>query len=274
MDSATSNFTTNLSLAASYHPSISALCRKAGINRQQFMKYLSGASYPSRNSLRRICDFLGVDEFELLMPPDQFSHIIRLRPARAADLPPVLGAIPRVLSQSQRQRGLLVKTHGYYYEYYLSFSTPKHVLRSLIYIYGYDDYTLYKRMERLRREGHIGTPDVYKYAGIVTIVGDRIHMLDEETITGAELSHTILYPNYRNRVSSLSGLRLGVAGSDAREPSVSRIVMEYLGRTLNRRDALKGCRLYRLDSPEIPHQIRDHLTAGGRVSTPLRGASL
>ncbi len=273
-DSATDNFIANLNLASSYHPSISALCRKMGINRQQFMKYLSGASYPSRSSLRRICDFLGVDEFELLMPPDQFSQIIRLRPARETNLPPVLGVIPRVLSQSQRQRRLLAKTHGFYYEYYLSFSTPKHVLRSLIFIYGFDEYTLYKRMERLRLEGQAGTPDVYKYAGIVSIVGDRVHMIDQETITGAELSHTILYPNYRNRVSSLTGLRLGVAGSDAREPSASRIVMEYLGRTVSRRDALKGCRLYRFDSDEIPYPIREHLTVEGRVSTPLRGVSL
>ncbi|MBL6432023.1 MAG: hypothetical protein HPM95_16340 [Alphaproteobacteria bacterium] len=51
------------------------------------MKYLSGAAYPSRRSLRTICDFLGVDEFELLLPPDQFRKIIALRPTKKSDLP-------------------------------------------------------------------------------------------------------------------------------------------------------------------------------------------
>jgi hypothetical protein len=37
-DFTTSNFTANLKLAASYYPSVSQMCRKLGINRQQFMK--------------------------------------------------------------------------------------------------------------------------------------------------------------------------------------------------------------------------------------------
>lgn len=273
-DEATANFTANLKLASSYHASVSQLCRKLGINRQQFMKYLAGSAFPSRHNLRRICDFFGVDEFEVLMPPDQFRKIVSLRPVREPGVPRLLAPLPAFLAQAQRQRGLLAKTLGYYYEYYLSFSTPSHVLRSLVLIHASEDYTLYKRVERLRRTGRAGPPDVYKYAGLVTVVGDRIYMFDHETITGAELSQTILFLNHRNRVSVLSGLRLGVAGSDAHEPSASRIVMEYIGRSVNRREALAGCQLYRIDSPEIPIAIREHLTAGGRISGPLRGAIL
>lgn len=269
---AIANFTANLKLASSYHPSISSLCRKLGINRQQFMKYLSGASFPSRNNMRRICDFLGVDEFEVLMPPEQFRKIISLRPARETDLPAMFNPVKTLLAQSQRNRGILAKNLGYYYEYYLSFSTPRHVLRALMYIYAYEDYTLYKRIERLKRTGFDGPPDVYKYEGVVTISGDRIYMFDQEAIIGAELSQTILFLSYRNQVSTLSGLRMGVAGSDAHEPSASRVVMEYIGRSVNPRDAMSGCEMYRLDSEEIPTRIREHLTAAGRISGPLRGA--
>lgn len=268
---ATANFTANLKLAASYHPSISALCRRLGLNRQQFMKYLSGASYPSRHSMRRICDFLGVEEFELLMPPDQFSKIVSLRPMRETDAPQLPGDLPRLLGQAQRQHGLLSKTLGYYYEYYLSFSTPDHVLRALTCVYTWQDYTLYKRVERLHRAHRSAPPDVYKYVGLVTVVGDRLYMFDQEGITGAELSQTILFLNYRNRVSTLSGLRLGVSGADTREPSASRVVMEYLGRSVSPREALAGCQIYHLQSEEIPNRIRVHLTAGGRISGPLRG---
>lgn len=208
------------------------------------------------------------------MPPDQFRKVISLRPARENVLPPVLGAIPQLLNQTPRQRNLLGKILGYYYEYYLSFSMRQHILRSLCYIYAQEDYTLYKRIERLRQMNGTGPPDVYKYHGLVTVVGERIYMCDQEAITGAELSSTILYTNYRNRVSRLTGLRLGVAGSELHEPSASRVVMEYIGRTVDRRQALSGCEIYQLHSPEIPPAVRDHLTASGRISAPLRAATL
>lgn len=270
-DFTTENFSANLKLAASYYPSISETCRKLGINRQQFMKYLAGSSFPSRYTMRRICDFFGFDEYEILLPHDQFRNIVRLHPVRGADdltLPP---GVSGLLSQAQRLRSVLSKTHGYYHMYYLSFSQPKHVLKSLVFIYGWNDYTLYKRLERLKRKSSAAPPDVYKYAGLVTVAGDRMHMFDNEMITGAELTQTVLFMNYRNRISMLTGLTTGVSGGDAHEPSSARVVMEYIGRSVNLRQAIADCRLYPLDAPEVPPRILSHLTAGGRIDEPLRG---
>lgn len=273
-DFTTGNFTANLKLAASYYPSVSQMCRKLGINRQQFMKYLAGSSFPSRHNLRRICDFFGIDEYEALMPHDQFRNIVRLKPMRGRDdldLPPGMASL---VAHSRRSHGMLTKIHGYYYEYYLSFSNLGQILRSLTYVYPWKEYTLYKRLERLRKEAASGPPDVYKYAGVITVVGDRMHMLDKETITGAELTQTVLFMNYRNRIAFLSGLTVGVSGGDAHEPSASRVVMESIGRSVDLRQAIAGCRLYPLDSPDIPAQIRDHLTDGGKIASPLRGTTL
>lgn len=221
--------------------------------------------------MRRICDFFGFDEYEMLLPHEQFQNIVRLRPVRGAEdvtMPPGLAGI---LTQAQRSRGVLSKTYGYYHKYYLSFSTPKHVLKSLVFIYGWNEYTLYKRLERLKRPGVPGPPDVYKYAGMVTVAGDRMHLLDQEVITGAELTQTALFMNYRNRVSVLTGLTMGVSGGDAHEPSSARVVMEYIGRSVNLRQAISDCRLYPLDSTSIPRRILYHLTASGRIDEPLRG---
>ncbi|MCB1755085.1 MAG: helix-turn-helix transcriptional regulator [Gammaproteobacteria bacterium] len=269
-----SYFTANLKLASSYYRSISEVCRRLGINRQQFMKYLSGSSFPSRHNLRRIADFFGFDEYEILMPPDQFRKILSLRPKHENEeltLPPLL---PDLFLQAQRQRGTLTKIHGYYYEYCYSFSTAKHILRSLVFFYGWKDYTLYKRIERLRRPGAGGPPDVYKYSGIVTVVGGRIHMLDQETITGSELTQSILFLNYRNRVSLLTGLKMGVSGSDAHEPSAARVMLEYIGSSVDLRQAIAACQLYPEQSSEIPAQIRDGLSDNGRITGPLRAAML
>lgn len=265
-----SNFISNLKLAVSYHPSISEVCRKLDINRQQFMKYLGGGAFPSQRNLRRICDFFGFDEYELLMPHDQFRNILRLRPKRENDvkLPP---HVADILMQGQRSRAALLKTHGYYYMYYHAFSRPGHILRSLVLIYGWHDYTLYKRLERLKKPDSSGQPDVYKYAGIVTVAGDRMHMIDRETITRSDHTHTILYMNYRNRMSLLTGLIMGVSGSDTHEPSAARTALEYVGKAVNLKRAIAGCRVYPESSPEISAAIRSNLSGGQENAGPLKG---
>ncbi|MDO6588357.1 helix-turn-helix transcriptional regulator [Salipiger sp. 1_MG-2023] len=63
------HFPTNLGFACSLLPSIAEVCRRVDINRQQFNKYLAGSVRPSRHNMRRICDFFGVTESELLMDP-------------------------------------------------------------------------------------------------------------------------------------------------------------------------------------------------------------
>lgn len=270
-DFTTENFKANLKLVASFYPSITEVCRKLEINRQQFTKYLLGTSFPSRYNMRRICDFFGLDEYEILLPHEQFRNIVRLRPTQAdaqTEMPPGLA---KSLTQAQRNRSTLIKLHGYYHKYYLSFSWPKEILRSIVCIYGWKDYTLYKRLERLKMPDSDGTPDVYKYEGMVTVAGDRTHLLDHETLTGSELTQTMLYMNYRNRVSMLTGLTMGVSGGNAHEPCCSRVVMQYIGRTVNLRQAVADCGIYTLDSPAVPRRVVNHLTGGGRFIEPLRG---
>jgi len=74
-----SNFATNLGFLCGYHKSISEICRRLDINRTQFNRYLYGGTTPSRNTLRRICDFFGVEEYEIVLPPDQLANIISVR---------------------------------------------------------------------------------------------------------------------------------------------------------------------------------------------------
>ncbi|HEY6610672.1 MAG TPA: helix-turn-helix transcriptional regulator, partial [Pseudomonas sp.] len=52
----------NLKLLCSHYRSIAEVCRKLGINRAQFNKYLGDQSRPTPYNLKRICDFFGVEE--------------------------------------------------------------------------------------------------------------------------------------------------------------------------------------------------------------------
>ena len=258
-DFTVANFVANLKFLCSYHQSVSDICRRMPINRQQFMKYLSGSSFPSRHTFRILCDFFKFDEYEMLMPHDQFRNIVRLRPKEdyfRLQVPPNFLSL---LTVAQRQKGTLSKFIGYYYQYYHSFSRANHILRSLVIVYNWKDYTLYKRLERLKLQGDRAIPDVYKYAGILSNVGDRLHFIDQECITGHELSHSIVYPSYRNRVTTLTGLTMGVSGSDQRFITASPVVLEYVGRGIKLREAIEGCRVYENSSQEIPAPILEAL---------------
>lgn len=57
----------NLRLLCSYVGSAAECSRKIGINRQQFSKYINGYSQPSMKSLRKICDYFGVDSDEIYL---------------------------------------------------------------------------------------------------------------------------------------------------------------------------------------------------------------
>ena len=255
----TTNFVNNLKLACSYYPSVSEVSRKVGINRQQFMRYLAGESFPSRHNLRKLCDLFGVDEYELLMPIHQFRNLLRLKKERddgLVRLPPLL---PQLLQLAQRQRAELSKNLGYFHVYYLSASRPGSVLKSLIHIYEWQEFTLYKRIERLKIPGSKGQAELYKYSGMVGIVGDRLHLIDQETLTGNELTHTILYPSYRNRITYLTGLTVGVSGNDAHRPSASRIALDYAGKTVNLRRAIADCGLFAAEDPSVPKVICKYL---------------
>jgi transcriptional regulator with XRE-family HTH domain len=259
-DDSVPDFVANLRHAASFHTSISETCRQLIINRAQFMKYLSGASYPSRNNLRRICDFFGVEEFEMMMPHEQFRGILRLRPGAdnvSTNLP---GPMRELLLLAQRQQTELSRLVGWYYVHYHSASRPGKILRSLMSIHRWRDYTCYRRIERLSVEGEQLRPEVYKYSGLIIMVGDRLHLVDQETVTASELSHTILYPSYRNRVQLLTGMTMGVSGSDTHHSFASPVLMEALGRGISPRKALRNCGLFDPDSTELSLPTRRYLT--------------
>jgi len=260
-----SNLAANLKLAASYYPSVAGMCRKLDINRQQFVKYLIGSAFPSPATMRRICDFLGVDEFEVLMPPEQFRAIISLRRKSAFEDLEVPPRLREMLSQAVSSPAEVRRLHGYYYEYRHSFTRSRRILRSFTHIYGWRRYSFYRRIERLKdtvsgSAPASGPPDVYKYDGLIMPVGDRLHLLDFETITHSELTHTVLYISYANRVSHLTGLTMGVSALSSHEPVAARVCLEYVGRSVSRSRALRACGLYAPDSSDISQMVRDYLS--------------
>ena len=74
-------FGRNLRVLCSGESSVSDLCRRIGINRTQFNRYLSGEAFPRPDILQRICTHFDVDARILLEPLASLQPDWRLRAA-------------------------------------------------------------------------------------------------------------------------------------------------------------------------------------------------
>lgn len=59
--------------------------------------------------------------------------------------------------------------------------------------------------------------------------------------------------------SFFSGLGVGNTTASVQDISCYRSIFQFLGRNVDKYDALKGCGLYEPNSPEIPTYIREHI---------------
>ena len=241
----------NLRLLCSYHKSIAEVCRRLEINRPQFNRYLSGRFRPSANTLRRICDFFGVEVHEILLPHSQFQRLVQVRPSDppAEDaLHNSLGAHLEHLCRSGSQG--MDRYIGYYFEYYLSMSTPGKLIRTLVCIEKHEGRYLFQRTERMKPGP--GQPACHnRYQGVAIMLSDRLFLVDYETLNRHELTQTILFPSFRNRLTRLTGIRTGVSDSSERMPCSTRVLYEYLGPSVRIRKALAMCGLIDPDSDQL-----------------------
>lgn len=238
-------FATNLAYVSSLLPSIAEVCRRIGMNRQQFNKYLAGTVRPSRHNMRKVCDFFGVTESELLMDPARFAELVSLRktPPRYPDLPEHL----HVTEKLHRMSGELDRYTGWYFRYFYTFGYPGYITRSLAVIVKRDGRHLWKNIETgwdpdVNRERFVG-----KYEGLAFHLGHRIHIVEYEALNASSLTQLLLYPSYTARPGYLRGVQTGGAMKRGRKPAASVVVLDYLGEQIDPRRALARCGLFSRD---------------------------
>lgn len=111
--------------------SISDICRRIGVNRTQFNRYLSGSAFPRPDVLFRICRHFGVDANILLYP-------IKDKPTPpAAEPAPWLGT-------SQRPFDHYLLPDGFYKYWRKSFRQPSRAYQGMALITTRNDAKLWK----------------------------------------------------------------------------------------------------------------------------------
>ena len=254
----------NLKLLCSHYRSIAEVCRKLAINRGQFNKYLSGQSRPTAHNLKRICDFFGVEPYELGLPSEQFAQLIGLR--HSAEPRPLNDPLLELLQPLRDSAGGLSRYCGYYFEYANCLSVPGYILQSLVHLREERGNFLFERQERQEasRADSSGAEEGVvrcRYLGAAFYLQDRLFLTDYESLTGNEMSQTILIPSFKSRIGRLNGLKAGVSSGDRRTPACTRVVWEYLGSEINRVMAYRQVMLYAPDDPRIDADIRQRLAA-------------
>ncbi len=264
----------NLKLLCGYSRSIAEVCRQAGINRQQFTKYLSGASLPSLHSLRRVCDFFGVEDHEILLEPGAFRALIRLRPPRLGGdqeaQPDAAARLLAGLAAGHDAAGALALI-GYYFLYLRDDRRAPMISRSLVRLTAAPRGLALKALD-FTPGGTSTLPSCVKYAGSAFVTDGRIHVMARECVVGKSVWFASYYLTDFTRRPYLSGLSMGVEPDPRGEIIALRSVLEYLGTTIDIRRELRRCGQIPAAAPEIDAIIRsatyNDLRDGEVVLTP------
>lgn len=260
----------NLRLLSSYGRSVADICRRARFNRQQFTKYLSGSARPSLASLRRICDFFGVEEHEILQAPESFRALVRLRPPRLGShmADPISGFFNMLTDRHDPAAGQ--KLVGYYFLHMQDEPRAPTITRSLLRLSPAVHGLAIKGIERF--PGVPAMPPCLKYSGFAVVVDGRVHVAVHEMLARRSIWFGIHYASDFSGVTHLSGLSLGTDPQGRRDILASRKVLQFLGTSIDVKAHLRRCGLFPADSPELDpfvrHATRNDMAPNESVFVP------
>lgn len=259
----------NLRLLCSYGRSTSDICRRAGFNRQQFNKYLNGHAQPSLGTLRRICDFFGVDDHEILLPHDAFKAIVRLRPPNlGASQTRFQAALDNLIQRVETNDEVLERHAGYYHTYSAPDPERNILIRAVVRVFRENDAWLSKTIDRKLDKAYL-VPACVKYTGVVMEAFQRITVLEREAGRGRSIWATMLYSTEQLQPTFLSGLSMSVATEGSHEISCVRTVWHYLGKDPDLRMVLSRCGIVDSSIEDVPEIITEGTDNSRRDSEPI-----
>lgn len=266
----TENFQTNLRLLCERQRSISEVCRKIGINRQQFNKYLSGQHMPSSKNVRVIANYFGLSPDVLFADQSQFHALVDgnfydvLESLRSA--PQVVRFLDTMAVSTQVNLGNYV---GCYDRYQHSSIYPGKILRSAFCIFPGSSFLNHYYIERFPSYDEPSRAEyVFKYHGFTFPVDDRVFCIDFETVQRNEFTFAIFSNVQRSSKRFMFGIVSGIAATMFRQPFATRAVLHYRRPGLLSRSELQTTTTLDINSPSIPREAREYLGEGADMIKP------
>jgi transcriptional regulator with XRE-family HTH domain len=258
------DFSTNLRFLCERQGTISNLCRRIGLNRQQFNKYLSGLHLPSPQNLRLIANFFGLGVSILFSDPEEFRTLIEGNFFHAMESLRKSPELNKFISFMTVASKLDPATYvGTYDRYQYSSIYRGRILKSAFCIYQSGDFLQHYYIERFPSyEAPQKTEYVFKYHGFVFPVSERMFSIDFEVIQRNEFTHGTFVPVLRNAKKFMFGIATGIAANLFREPFATRVVLQHRGTGLIRRDQLRALTVLDRTDPSIPKEALEFLGDG------------
>ncbi len=251
------DYRANLQFCCDHYRSVSEVCRRLKVNRQQFNRYLAGSAVPSRHNHRRISDFFGLEEHELLMPREAFAATFAQRAAARQPFA-ALDRHAALLRDTSRSGSRDLHDYaGFYFKYFYSYLGNGRIKRELAH-WRYDGDTLVSSVkQRFTGEDEDGEPSLRfaTYRGLVGAFGDRLTTIDVQRGGARDMSMMILYPK-RRLLRRLHGMTIAVSHGSARAIGAARVVMDFIGTEIDVRAALGALGTFDADDPSVPEPVR------------------
>jgi transcriptional regulator with XRE-family HTH domain len=251
------DYCANLQFCCDHYRSVSEICRKLNINRQQFNRYLGGTTTPSRHNHKKISDFFGLEDDELFTAHETFVASFKRRVAA----PPSPFAFerlePLIRSISGRNAAALSEYQGFYFKYFYTFLGKARIKRELVY-WRYEKGMLVSSTKQRylgQDETDTGSNRHLTFRGVVGALDDRLFALDFDPRPGSEISMMLLYPK-RRMLERLDGMVIGLGHSWDRPITSARLVMVHLGTNIDIRAAFRMLGSFDPDDVAIPAVIK------------------
>jgi transcriptional regulator with XRE-family HTH domain len=263
MTKETENFGANLRFLCERHGSISNICRKIKINRQQFNKYLSGLHLPSVQNQRLVANHFGIsasilsiepEEFRMLMEGNYFYAMDALR--KAAKMTTFLEAA--LVDDKADGDGYL----GIYDRYQYSSIYKGKILRSAYCIYKNGDFLQHYYIERFPSFDRPNKTDyVFKYHGFTIPLAGRVFSLDFEAVQKNEMTFGIYAPVQRSAKNFMFGITSGIAATMLRPPYATKVAMHFRTHGMLKREQLSRVTTLETSDPSIPSEVLQFLNS-------------
>jgi len=256
-------FSANLRTLCNQQGSVSALCRKINVNRQQFNKYLAGKHLPGKANLALIAAFFNLEVGMLFRDPQEFRTLVEgnffstLHEARQLSV--LQAFIPQMVAANNQFADDYV---GVYDKYHLSSIYEGYILKSAFCIHQNHDFLQHYYVERFPSLETAGKTECsFKYHGFSFVLDDKLYTFDVEKRLSNEMTFGVYAHLKRNRKHFLFGIVCGVAANVFRQPFSSRAVLHYRGSGHITKQHLREVTALPLDSPLIPGEVRKYLNS-------------
>ena len=251
-------FAKNLRYLSDREVSISNLCHKLSINRQQYNKYLAGTHLPSRRNGLRIAEHFGVP-YGALFETD-FSGQDDAAWAAAVTL--MRSPVGRSLLAASSGEDIS-RLHGCYQGYHFSSIRPGKIVSSLVIIQPWQGLTACVCLERFpdRLEPQ-KRHEVLKAHGLVLLIDGKLHIIELEKKYRKDLGYMSFSLPPRGS-SLLFGVRASVQANHMRGLFTSTTILRRVESSIPLRQVVRATTIQNVEDAGLPEDIIAYLRGDG-----------